>query len=318
MHYDVFNGDADGICALHMLRLAEPRESTLVTGVKRDINLLRRIATVKNASITILDISMDKNKADLERLLETCRVFYADHHFSGEIPSSKNLEAYINTNSDICTSLIIDGIQGGEHRAWAVAAAFGDNLHAAAAAAAAASLSLNDEETAQLCELGELMNYNGYGKTVEDLHFKPEDLYKSVEPFKDPLEFFRRSDVLARLRDGYRKDMARARSAEPITVGKVGRVFRFPGEAWPRRIAGVFSNEMARQREDLAHALIVDNNDGTHLVSVRAPLQNKKGADELCRTFPTGGGRAAAAGINALPEDQMDEFIKSFREVFAQ
>ena len=39
---DVFNGDADGLCALHQLRLAEPRESVLVTGVKRDIALVER------------------------------------------------------------------------------------------------------------------------------------------------------------------------------------------------------------------------------------------------------------------------------------
>ena len=31
MNYDVFNGDADGICALIQLRLAEPIKSTLVT-----------------------------------------------------------------------------------------------------------------------------------------------------------------------------------------------------------------------------------------------------------------------------------------------
>ncbi|GHD53921.1 hypothetical protein SAMN05216429_101155 [Marinobacter persicus] len=30
--YDVFNGDADGICALIQLRLAEPAETTLITG----------------------------------------------------------------------------------------------------------------------------------------------------------------------------------------------------------------------------------------------------------------------------------------------
>lgn len=39
---DVFNGDADGICSLVQLRLAEPRESELVTGIKRDINLLKK------------------------------------------------------------------------------------------------------------------------------------------------------------------------------------------------------------------------------------------------------------------------------------
>ncbi|MGB5082223.1 MAG: acetyltransferase, partial [Burkholderiales bacterium] len=35
---DVFNGDADGLCSLRQLRLAEPAESQLVTGVKRDIS----------------------------------------------------------------------------------------------------------------------------------------------------------------------------------------------------------------------------------------------------------------------------------------
>ena len=41
--YDVFNGDADGICALVQLRQLEPRSATLVTGVKRDIQLLQKI-----------------------------------------------------------------------------------------------------------------------------------------------------------------------------------------------------------------------------------------------------------------------------------
>ena len=39
--YDVFNGDADGICSLLQLRLAAPCDAVLVTGVKRDIALLR-------------------------------------------------------------------------------------------------------------------------------------------------------------------------------------------------------------------------------------------------------------------------------------
>ena len=43
MNYDIFNGDADGICALTQLRNAEPRESVLVTGVKRDIELLQQV-----------------------------------------------------------------------------------------------------------------------------------------------------------------------------------------------------------------------------------------------------------------------------------
>ena len=33
-YYDVFNGDADGICALQQLRLHEPRDAVRVTGIE--------------------------------------------------------------------------------------------------------------------------------------------------------------------------------------------------------------------------------------------------------------------------------------------
>jgi hypothetical protein len=49
---------------------------------------------------------------------------------------------------------------------------------------------------------------------------------------------------------------------------------------------------------------------------VRAPLNNKKGADELCREFHSGGGRKAAAGINHLPEADYDKFMAAFLSAF--
>jgi hypothetical protein len=52
------------------------------------------------------------------------------------------------------------------------------------------------------------------------------------------------------------------------------------------------------------------------VVSVRAPLVNKTGADELCRRFETGGGRKAAAGINVLPEARVAEFVAAFYEAY--
>jgi hypothetical protein len=45
---------------------------------------------------------------------------------------------------------------------------------------------------------------------------------------------------------------------------------------------------------------------------VRAPYNRKDGADELCRQFPSGGGRKAAAGINALAQDSLENFIDRF------
>ncbi len=312
MNFDVFNGDADGICALQQLRLVEPRRATLVSGVKRDIKLLERLAAqdgVKDASITVLDISMDSNKDALHTLLSRRnKIFYVDHHYAADIPDSENLTATIDPDPDVCTGLIVDRLLGGRFRPWAVVAAYGDNLHKAAAEAAG-DLHLAVGELDILRELGELMNYNGYGRVPSDLHCTPEELFEAVRPYKDPLAFYHESEVLDRLQKGFAADMAQGRSAAPVSESDYNRIFKFPDASWSRRVAGVFSNEKAREMEGKAHVLLVDNGDGTFLVSVRAPLANKKGAVGLCRQFPTGGGREAAAGINALPESMLDAFI---------
>lgn len=313
--FDVFNGDADGIIALHQLRLAEPLEAELVTGVKRDVRLLANAKAASGDRVTVLDISLDANRDALLPLLAAgCRIFYADHHYAGEIPSSPFLTTHIDTAAEVCTSLIVDRLLSGRFRAWAVAAAFGDNLHETARRAAA-PLALREDELAALRELGELLNYNGYGETTADLHIHPAELFRQLQPYADPLVFAREAKILPLLRDGFADDLRLARSIRPETAGR-GRVFNLPACPWARRAAGVFSNEKAREEPDLAHAIMVDNGDGSFLVSVRAPLNRKTGADELCRQFPTGGGRAAAAGINKLPADQYGEFIDLFRERF--
>ena len=85
--YDVFNGDADGLCALTQLRNAEPREAVLITGVKRDIELLKQVQAQAGDVVTVLDVSLDKNRAALEHVLAAgAEVFFADHHFAGDIP----------------------------------------------------------------------------------------------------------------------------------------------------------------------------------------------------------------------------------------
>ena len=316
--YDVFNGDADGICSLHQLRLAQQMEAELISGVKRDVRLLGRLAGVKSAAVTVLDISMDTNKEEVAGLLAgASRILYIDHHFAGAIPRHPNLEAHIDPRPEMCTGLIVDRLLGGRYRAWAVVAAFGDNLHASAREAAT-TLGLDEEQVAILLEMGELLNYNGYGRTVADLHFDPVELYRAVQPFADPFEFAATSLALARLREGYASDMHQARTTTPFRETPEGRVYRFPAAAWARRAAGVFINEKARECPQAAHALLVDNGDDTFTASVRAPLARREGADGLCRRFPGGGGRAAAAGINDLPAGRIGELLRLFEETFAR
>lgn len=315
-HYDVFNGDADGICALHQLRLADPRDSILVTGVKRDINLLKRVPAKAGDTVTVLDISLDKNREDLQRLVDAeIETIYFDHHFAGDIPDSHHLSAHIDTAGDVCTGLLVNRFLNGAFLSWAVTALYGDNLHDAARTAAE-PLRLTDSQLRQLEALGTLLNYNGYGSTLDDLYFPPDQLYLKIQPYADPFEFMSSDETFQTLQSGYDSDMSRAQAIEPKLKTKRCALFTFPEDPFARRVSGVYSNQLARENPDRAHALASLLPSGEYLVSVRAPLSTKSGADDLCRQFPTGGGRKAAAGINQLPADQLQAFSDAMETQF--
>ncbi len=318
MYFDIFNGDADGILALHQFRLHTPQpDATLITGVKRDIKLLNKIQEVHNNNITVFDISLDSNRDALLPLLDQNNdITYFDHHFAGDIPETERLTAHIDPSPAVCTSLIVDQLLEGKYRAWAVAAAFGDNLHDSAQEAAH-DLALSTKQLAGLRELGELLNYNGYGADISDLHFSPDVLYQALHPYEDPFSFLAESPDLATLRQGFKEDMILAMEQKEMAPGKRNRVYTFPNAPWARRVAGVFSNLRAREKKNAAHALIVENDDTTLRISVRAPLNNKINADSLCLSFPTGGGRKAAAGINNLPADMLEAFLDRFESTFS-
>ncbi|WP_417544118.1 DHH family phosphoesterase [Marinobacter sp.] len=317
--YDVFNGDADGICALIQLRLAEPAETTLITGVKRDIALVRQVPTIKPVKATILDISLDKNREAVDALLALgSEVFYVDHHFPGEsLPDAPGFTALIDTQPTTCTSLLIDQHLGGRFHNWAIAAAFGDNLNAVAEGLARAA-GLSAEQATSLKALGVCINYNGYGATVDDLHFHPADLYREFVKFEDPLELIA-SKPLAwkKLRKGYEADMASGLAAPIMAENASSIVVKLPDEPWARRVSGVLGNELANRNPDKACGIVTEKADGSYLVSIRAPINNRTGADELARQFPTGGGRKAAAGINVLPGNQLDEFLNAIAEFWS-
>lgn len=313
MHYDIFNGDADGIFSLHQYRLENPKPGTrLITGVKRDIRLLTLVENQKCSSLTVFDISLDSNRSALLQLLrQQNTVVYFDHHFAGTIPESPSLQTFINPSSDTCTSLIVNSTLEGKHCAWAVCGAFGDNLHHLANQLAK-SHGMTAIQTSQLQELGELFNYNGYGETIEDLHYHPRELYAAIAPYDNPFVFMENSTELASLRIGYKEDLALVMQIKELKTPGKNRVYTLPNAPWARRVTGVFSNMRAREQTNAAHAVVSENSNKTLRISVRAPLDDQRDADILCKSFPSGGGRKAAAGINSLPTDQFENFLKMF------
>jgi hypothetical protein len=319
MHFDVFNGDADGILALVQLRKAAPKLSTLVTGVKRNINLLEGVRVEKGDEITVLDISMKKNRVALDRLLgNDVRVFYADHHQAGDIPKHKNLEIHVDTSSDICTALIIDRVLDSKYRHWAIAGAYGDNLYAVANRLAKQA-HLSPKQREQLERLGTLVNYNSYGEQLEDLIIDPKNLYLELLQFNDPFSAVSEDGAsLSILQKAYQQDFEWATQQVADYNTNLLRVFKLPNLNVSRRISGILSNHLANQAPNCAHIVLTQNSNGQYTVSLRAPLNHKFGAGGLCQQFTSGGGREAAAGINHFDIRELPMLIERVERYYRQ
>ena len=326
MHYDVFNGDADGIIALLQLRLSKskphPKESILVTGVKRDISLLTKVNTESATSVTVLDISLEKNIDALSNLLKKeVDVFYVDHHRTGEVPQSKYLTNLIDTDANTCTSLIVNKYLQNEFVHWAIAAAFGDNMQLSAQTLAKEH-NISSEQQALLKELGIYINYNGYGRSVDDLHFHPAQLLEKLSDYADPFDLINETDsIFHQLKTAYLVDMEKANKSPVLVNNEQLCAVQLADQPWARRVSGVFGNALANGAPNKAHVVVTLNEnladeEPTYTISLRAPLSNKQGAGELCANFPTGGGRAAAAGINALPAEMLGDFFASVAKYY--
>lgn len=309
---DVFNGDADGLCALHQLRLAEPEDAILVTGPKRDISLMKRVKAQAGDRITVLDIALSKNRAAVDAALASgASVRYFDHHQPGEIPQHPAFEPHIDTSPETCTSLLVNDYLHGRFLPWAVVAAFGDNL-TQSARRAARPLSLSESQLHSLQELGECLNYNGYGETVDDLHYPPDRLFRIVQQYRNPFDLIASEPAFTVLKNGFAQDMALADDIKAEETRPSGKLFVLPAEKWARRISGVLGNRLAEASPTQAHAVLTRKPEGGFVVSVRAPIANKFGADDICSQFETGGGRKGAAGINHLAEADYMRFVGVF------
>jgi hypothetical protein len=316
--YDVFNGDADGICALHQLRLVTPKDAVLVTGVKRDVDLLRKVPCRQGIDVTVLDMSIDANADALRSLLDAgACVTYFDHHTAERAFRHPRLQFFWDESPEVCTSILVDRHVRGRFREWTVAAAFGDNL-TAVANKLARGMGLGESSTRALEELGLMLNYNAYGESVEDLHILPGTLYQSLHRFVDPFEFIEAAPEYRVLCGGYLGDAARMECLTPAWKFDGGAVYLLPAEPWARRISGVFANKLTSSGDTRSYAVLTETAKGNYVVSVRSGQPALHSAGTLCARFPNGGGRKAAGGINNLPASELDNFVRAFSEYFRE
>jgi len=315
MFIDIFNGDADGIFSLIQLRKAQPvnpEQQILITGVKRDISLVKQVtdAQAKNANISVLDVSFDKNHTDVERLLAGgAKVLYCDHHQAKTLFEHDSLTSLIDTEPTVCTALILNHYLQGAQALWAVAAAYGDGLDKPATELGQ-QLGLTDMQRAQLKQLGTLVNYNGYGASEADLHFAPAALYQHLMAYADPFAVIADDQSpFALLKAGYEADLAQARACKLLVESATLLAVELDNTPWAGRISGSYGNILAAENPDKAVVIASSNADGSLTISLRAPKNNPFGAADICSQFPTGGGREGAAGVNALARAEFEVFL---------
>lgn len=318
--FDLFNGDADGIFSLLQLRQTDPRpDAERITGVKRDISLFSRIAgrVGEGDRVTALDISMAKNTVGLTHVLnDGATVLYVDHHQTGTVPISDHLTVITDDAKETCTAYLVDEYLAGAKAAWAVCGAYGDNFQDLADKIT--TLRGLNLPMGRLRELGELVNYNAYGMSVEDLHIHPSALFDILLGYPGPVEFLGDNHpIFETLQLGHRDDWNVAQSAREIDISDAGQVLSLPAGAASNRIGGLFGNALVDEEPDKGFAVLTALEDGSSFrVSIRAPRGRASGsAADIAAQFG-GGGRAAAAGIDALSQADLARFIDSFRTIF--
>lgn len=311
-HFDVFNGDADGLCALQQLRLADPQKSLVVTGTKRDHVLLPRVKASAGDSVTVVDLPVGPNHEALLALLErgVC-VEYFDHHHAAQVPEHPLLRLSLDSAPTVCSSVLVDRYLNGRFRAWAIVGAFGDNMFATANDLAE-SIGLDARRTKLLRSLGECLNYNAYGESERDLAIPPEQVHRCMATFSDPVDFMVRTDIYVKLARHWAEDIMLADKVSPVLESEKLLVVLLPDAAWARRVIGAHANYLVNRHPERVCVSLVPNHRSGLTVSLRTPAGNDISADQLVRRFG-GDGRTNAAGINNLPLADVSLFLRSLQ-----
>src|SRR5205085_2421584 len=157
---------------------------------------------------------------------------------------------------------------------------------------------------------------NAYGDSVADLIVHPAALYRTLHGYVDPFTFIADEPLWRTIAAQRDEDLRLAYDTEPAFASAGALVYVLPDVPWSRRVRGSYGNALANRDPHLAHAVLNGSAEHGYMVSVRAPLARRAGADVLCARFSGGGGRAGAAGINHLPHADLADFLHELEHVW--
>ena len=266
---------------------------------------------------TVFDVSLLSNIEYVKQILKKKnKIKWFDHHEPGETNLGKNFSIKVDSDPNCCTNILVDKHIDGLHRPWTICGAFGDNLHEQAE-------KLNpcfDEQTMyKLKEIGETLNYNGYGNKESDLTVHPKDVYLDLKQYESPFRYRSKSEIYNKIYTQMKSDEKELSSSEILHETNTGKIILLPDTKASIRYSGIYSNQQTTDNPDKAFAILTLTNNDNYRISIRSPKNNPYGASKLALSFPTGGGREkVATGVNELPKDQLKNFIEKFEETYTQ
>ncbi len=291
-----------------------PKDSEVFTGVKRDVKLLRHCTNIENARFTVFDISLLSNRDNVNTILNKGNsIRWFDHHEPGDTDLGDDFEIFVDADPNCCTNILVDKFLEGLYRPWTICGAYGDNLHEQAEKL---NPCFNESSMSQLKEIGETLNYNGYGNKESDLTVHPKDVYLDIKNYESPFQYRDKSDVYYKIHTQMKSDEAELSSSEIMHDTQTGKVILLPDSRASIRYSGIYSNEQTTNNPDKAFAILTLVDGENYRISIRSPKTNPYGASKLALQFPTGGGREKAAGVNELPISELNQFIEKFEEVY--
>lgn len=313
-YYDLFNGDADGLISLHQYRMFFPKNSKPISGVKRDVKLLRHMLDVKNSNITVFDVSHRSNMDYVEPILaKGNKITWFDHHEADYYITTSNFRMNLDTDPSCCTSWLVDQYIDGAHRPWTIAGAYGDNLDQLVERINPA---FSQQTLDILKEVGQTLNYNGYGYEITDLTVDPVDVYNDMKQYESPFKYYMQSETFTTIREQMLQDQRDLNSSEIMYDDTHCQVVLLPETKAAIRYSGIYSNQLTTDNPDKAFAVLT-RVEGGYRISIRAPKNAPTGASGIALQFPSGGGREKAAGINLLPLKDYDTFLSKFIQQYS-
>jgi hypothetical protein len=277
---------------------------------------LRHCTDVKDSVFTVFDISLLSNADYMKPILSNGNsIKWFDHHEPGETELGDNFSIKVDADPNCCTNTLVDEYLNGLYRPWTICGMYGDNLHEQADKF---NPCFDESTMSQLKEVGETLNYNGYGNEELDLTVHPKDVYLDLKDYESPFEYRKKSESYNKIYTQMKSDEAELGSSEILHESETGKVILLPNTRASIRYSGIYSNQQTTDNPDKAFAILTSVDGGNYRISIRSPKTNPHGASKLALQFPTGGGREKAAGVNELPKSELNNFIEKFEEVYGK